>query len=189
MMKGIRNRVNSLLAERDHILKQVEEETTAVKQLQEELEHIQEAQKIIQSIAQGVQQQVHHRIAAVVTKCLQSVFPEDPYEFKIIFEQKRGKTEARLCFVRDGNEVDPTSASGGGCIDVAALALRLSCLILRRPHLRRLLVLDEPFRFLSPEYRELIPDLLMTLSEEMGVQIVMTTNNPEIATGKVIKIS
>lgn len=147
-----------------------------------------EAQKVLQIIAESVQKQVHDRIAGIVTRCLETVFIEDAYEFKINFEQKRGRTEAALSFTRDDLSIDPLTSSGGGVIDVAALALRLSTLLLRRPVPRRLLILDEPFRFVSKEYRERVRELLEELSKELKLQIVMVTHIEEFRIGTVIEI-
>lgn len=124
-----------------------------------------------------------------MTRCLAAVF-DDPYEFRIVFEQKRGKTDARLTFVRNGEEVDPEDGCGGGVLDVAAFALRLGCLLTRRPRRRRVLILDEPFKHLSERknYRERVRDLLLTVSEELNVQFVMVTHDPIFSVGKVIEI-
>lgn len=147
-----------------------------------------QAQEIIQSIAQEIQQQAHDQIASVVSECLSYVFDE-PYTFKIYFEKKRGRTEAQLVLLRDGVELrDPMDSTGGGVIDVAAFALRLSCLLLTKPHRRRLLVLDEPFRFLSVEYRGKVKGLLETLSKTHDVQIIMVTHSAELVVGDVIRV-
>ena len=78
------------------------------------------AQEIAQEVAQFIQQQVHSHIAGIVTRCLATVFTEDPYEFRLIFEKKRGKTECRLAFFRDGVERNPKDETGGGAVDIAA---------------------------------------------------------------------
>lgn len=150
--------------------------------------NLEEARRIFQDVSQSVQQIAHNRIASVVSKCLEIVF-DDPYEFKIKFDTKRGRTEAKLVFMRDGIEVDPMSASGGGIVDVASFALRLSCLSLCRPPLRKLLVLDEPFKFVSKNYRAKIRSLLETLSEEMGFQFFFVTHILDLQCGKVVEIS
>jgi ABC-type Mn2+/Zn2+ transport system ATPase subunit len=147
-----------------------------------------QAQSVIQNVAQQVQQKAHAAIAQIVSKCLAAVFGEDAYAFEIVFERKRGRTEAVLQFVRDGKSYNPTSECGGGVVDIAAFALRLACLMLERPHRRRLLVLDEPFRFVSPQYQHLIPGMLMTLAKDLDLQIVMTTNIHAIITGKVVEL-
>lgn len=162
-------------------------EKDALKSAQASLTDAEEAQKILQLVAQTVQQQAHDRIAGVVSRCLESVF-EDPYEFRIVFEQKRGKTDARLVFMHDGQEVDPMTASGGGVVDVAAFALRLSCLMLSRPPLRRVLILDEPMKFVSERYRDRVRGMLEMLSSELGVQIIYVTHMNELQTGTIIQL-
>jgi DNA repair exonuclease SbcCD ATPase subunit len=146
-----------------------------------------DAQKILQEIAAGVQNAAHAQIARVVSKCLETVF-DSPYEFRVVFEQKRGKTEARLAFVRDGREFDPITEAGGGVVDVAAFALRLAALVLSRPAFRRLLVLDEPMKMLSRDYAPRVRELLESLAADMGVQFLLVTHSPALACGKIIEI-
>lgn len=171
-----------------HLKATEKDETAALVQLKQERADTQRAQEILQLIAQAVQQQAHERISEVVTSCLRAVFPEDPYEFEIRFERKRGKTEAILGFSRDGILVDPLTASGGGVVDVAAFALRIACLVLHRPRLSRLVVLDEPFKFVSAEYRPNIRAMLLHLSKEMNVQIVMVSHIDDLEAGKIIQM-
>ena len=85
----------------------------------------QDAQETLQHLAQAVQQQAHQKISEVVSFCLSAVF-DDPYQFHIVFERKRGRTEAHLRFQRRGLDLDPLTASGGGAVDVAAFALRVA---------------------------------------------------------------
>lgn len=151
------------------------------------IQTIQDCQELAQRIAQGIQQQTHSLVAKVVSKCLETVF-EEPYQFNIIFERKRGKTEARLAFERDGMEIDPMTSSGGGVLDVAAFALRLSAIILTKPHTRKLLIMDEPFRFLSESYREKIRKLLQELSAEYDFQFIMVTHIKELVCGRNIAL-
>lgn len=147
------------------------------------------SQTILQNIAKKTQETVHKQLSYLVSKCLKAVF-DDPYTFRIIFDKKRGKTEARLVFIRKDLELDPTTACGGGVLDVAAFALRLSCLMLQRPRKRKILFLDEPFRFLSEkkEYRQKVRDLLETLARDLKVQLVTITHDPILEVGRVISI-
>jgi DNA repair exonuclease SbcCD ATPase subunit len=149
--------------------------------------HAREAQGVIQTVAASIQEQAHSKIASVVSRCLESVFDE-PYEFQIHFERKRGKTEARLVFVRNECEYSPMDSSGGGVIDVAAFALRVACLMLSVPMKRRTIVLDEPFKFVSVEYRDSIRDMIELLSEEMSIQFIIVTHISEIKCGEIINV-
>lgn len=148
-----------------------------------------EAVRLAQSAAAQAQKAAHGRLASLVSECLRSVFGEDAYEFKIVFEEKRGKTEARLAFARGGAEVDPLTASGGGVVDVAAFALRLSALLLHEPPLRRLLVLDEPWKHLSARYRPALRELVEVLARRLGVQFLIVTHSADFEIGKVITVS
>jgi ABC-type sulfate/molybdate transport systems ATPase subunit len=48
--------------------------------------------------------------------------------------------------------------------------------------------LDEPFRFISANYRPAVKKMLEELSEKMQVQILMVTHASELTTGKVVEI-
>ena len=147
---------------------------------------IQQAQIIFQKAAAIIQKEVHQRISTLVTRCMKAIFEED-FEFIINFEQKRGKTEAQLIIKKDGNEEDPLFGSGGE-LDVASFALRLSALLLQQPPLRRILILDEPFRCVDAKKRPRLRKLLEALSDELEIQIVMITHDPTFQIGKVITI-
>lgn len=168
--------------------KQVKEEKVNLQEIDRIVVNTEEAQRIVQAVSQEVQRQAHKQIASVVSRCLEAVFGDEAYQFEIRFEQKRGKTEAHLLFIRNGLEVDPVDAAGGGVVDIAAFALRLACLVLTRPQRRGLLVLDEAFRFVSREYIPAVGQILMTLAKEMKVQIIMVTHNEGLKVGKVIEL-
>lgn len=48
--------------------------------------------------------------------------------------------------------------------------------------------MDEPVKMLSRQYTERMGDLLLTLAEEMGIQIVMVTHNEDLQIGKVVRL-
>lgn len=145
------------------------------------------AQEVLQLLAQAVQERAHQKISEVVSSCLSTVF-DDPYSFHIVFERKRGRTEATLRFRRGELDVDPLTAAGGGMVDVAAFALRVSCLMLHRPHLSKVVVIDEGFKFVSAQYRENVKTMLEGLAKDLGIQIVQVTHIQELETGKVVEL-
>lgn len=180
--------INASLAQYQSAQMQAADEEKALIRLKEDSEHLQQALSTLQAVAEAVQQSAHEQVADIVTRCLRAVFDDFTYEFRIRFEQKRGKTEALLLLVKDGVEYDPVDSCGGGVLDVAAFALRLSCLVLSRPERRKLLVLDEPFRHLSSAYRPAAARVLELLSRELSVQLVMVTHSEELKVGKVIEL-
>jgi DNA repair exonuclease SbcCD ATPase subunit len=154
-----------------------------------EASHLSHAQQVLAELAEGVQRQVHDRISALVTRCLRSVLDEE-LDFRVLFDRRAGKTTARLAFFDNGEEIDPLLGTAGGALDLAAFALRLACLLVGRPPRRRLIVLDEPFKFVSDrgDYRERARDLVEALSTELGFQLVIITHDPTFEIGKVIDL-
>lgn len=186
-IKEHRTRVNSLLA--DLRLARGMEQQAAAEASQHfgALETSQNALAVVQAVAQTVQQRAHSKICAVVTRSLRCVFGEE-YEFKIDFVRKRGKTEAVLSVVKDGNEIDPMTGSGGGVVDVAAFALRCAALVMSKPRRRRVLLLDEPMKFVSENYRPAVRAMIESLAEELQVQFIIVTHDEALMMGKIVRI-
>lgn len=186
-MSDLALQIGTLLDRHDRNKERLSDEKEQLTRAEEVLRDASSAHDVIQQVALDTQSQAHEQIGRLCSQCLRDVFDE-PYELKIVFERKRGKTEARLVFLRDDREFDPLSSSGGGVVDVAAFGLRISAIVLSRPSLRRLVILDEPFRFVSVKYRERVRRMLQDLSDEIGVQFVIVTHINEIMTGKIIHL-
>lgn len=186
-LTSYRSALNAKLAELAVVDRQVSDERKALRSNRREQQYIREALALAQAVAKRIQEEAHRRVSDIVTRSLAAIFDE-PYEFRILFEEKRGRTEARLVFYREGVEFDPMDAAGGGVVDVAAFALRLSCILLSQPPLQRIMVLDEPFRFVSAEYRPRVAALLMSLAKELGCQFIIVTHQEEMRIGKVVEL-
>lgn len=185
----LRKKFSKFQSEYVHAKKTMKEEGLKLQVSLDKVSDLTEAQKVIQLVAQGVQEDAHTKLTSIVTRCIRAVF-DDPYEFRIDFERKRGKTEAVLTFVRGGNKTDPLDGTGGGVLDVAAFALQIACIVLQKPRRRRLFVTDEPFKFVSERsgYRDRIRDVIEKLSEELGFQFVMVTHDRLLEIGRVFEI-
>lgn len=183
----IKSKVLRLEADRALAKRRAYECRQAYSEAKANLKAMVRAQEIIQHVAQDIQARVFGTIADVVTHCLKSVFG-DTYRFIVDFQRKRNRTEAELYLEKDGERFDPLSATGGGIVDVASFALRLVSILLAAGRTRRILILDEPFKFLSAEYRERARDMLEAVANEMGFQIIMVTHIDEFRLGKVIEI-
>lgn len=186
----LRRQLDPLLSDYQHAVRQVADERESLKVSKQRLVDAEEAQSIVQAVAQQVQQQAHSRISSVVTRCLRAVFGEDAYEFKIDFRQARGKTEAVLILERSGLVLeDPLNEAGGGVCDVVGFALRLVCVMLMLPQRRRFVCLDEPFRGVrGKQYQERVGELLLSLSEELDVQFLISSDFDWLKVGEVIEL-
>jgi len=185
----VREKVDELLSDLRVVERRCVDERQKLVAGEDSLIYIEEAQQAAQYVAEQVQQRAHKQIAGVVSRCLETVFDDDNYGFKVRFDKKRGRTEAILILTKDEHEVeDPLNGDSGAVCEMAGFALRLSCLVLAKPRLRKLLILDEPFKSMSAEYWENTRLLLEGLSKDFGIQIIMVTHNPKLQTGKVIEL-
>jgi ABC-type glutathione transport system ATPase component len=164
---GVRERMREMLLEKN----------TSLSAKETLLENLQKALIIVQKVAEETQKQIEYHISNLVTMALSSVFP-DPYEFSLRFVQRRNKTEADLIFSKNGNEGDPMEVSGGGALDVASFALRAAVWSLKPT--RRVLIMDEPFKFVSRDLQPKCFDMMKMISEKLGIQLIVVSHVPEI---------
>ncbi len=185
----LRRKADAFKAKHDHACRAVSEEGSRLTAAENRVAAAEEARTVIQHVAQAVQQNAHAKIASVVTCCLAGVF-DDPYGFNLRFERRRGKTECDLKFTRGGEEFHPAEEgeSFGGAVDVASLALRLSCLMLTRPRARRLLVMDEPCKNVNGKGNQSrVCEMVETLSRDMKVQMILVSDN-WLRAGEVVRL-
>lgn len=186
-MKELFDALRDARRRRDAAVSRVEKEDAELSRAEARLDDSRTAYDVLQRLAEQVQTTLHERLSSVVTKCLAAVFP-DPYEFRLEFQRRKNRTEARAVFFRDGREFSPLRETGGGVVDVAAFALRVAVACVSRPPVRKLIVLDEPFRFLSAEYRDAARAMVETLAADLDVQFVIVTHADELRIGKVVEL-
>lgn len=153
----------------------------AQKQLKEEKkkkQDIETALKFIQNIAKITQQTIESKLSTIVTSALQTVYPEENYEFRIKFIEKRNTTECQLLLIENGEEFVPLEETGGGPIDIAALALLVAFIKLEKK--RPVIITDEPFRFVSRQKIITATKLFKSICEKLDFQIITVTHFNEI---------
>ena len=189
-IQDIRKAVIGKLALLEKCERELSAVQTEVREVQYRQQNYAEATQILRDLYEQTQERFHGQIMQIVSYCLKEVFGDDAYQFKIVFEQKRNQVESRFVFCRNGEEFEnPLLISGGGPIDVAVFALRLAVVYLTRNTLRGIIILDEPFRYLSAEFRPKVAVLLDKLSAEFDFQFIIVTHIPELAIGKVYQFA
>ena len=178
--KGMKKQIENNLAEEK---KQLDELNVRIKLLEQ-------AQLFLQKVAQDTQSKLKLQIEDIVNLALNTVFP-DEYLFQVEFNIFRGKTDAELVFINQttGGKIDPMNASGGGVIDIVAFALRISAYVLENG-VDNVIILDEPFRFVSKDLVERAGEILRVLSTKLQLQVVLVTHIPELidVADKVFKV-
>lgn len=136
------------------------------------------ARALIQEISQQTQKELEFHISNLVTLAISIVFPDENINFIVRFEKRRNKTECDLLFEENGNEYRPLEGSGYGTVDIAAFALRLALWSLN-PTVE-IMILDEPFRDVSPDLQDRVGEMVKTLSDKLGLQIIMVSHAEDV---------
>ena len=179
-IKHLRNLLEQQKGKKILILDQIEKIKIDVKENARSLRRHEQAREIIRNVGIATQQQLSFHIGDITSLALDAVFV-NPYELIAEFVQRRNKTECDLLFERDGQRLDPLSASGGGAVDVAAFALRVASWSMQRPKSRTTLILDEPLRFLSNDHQKQASVMIKEISKKLGIQFIIITHEPILA--------
>lgn len=165
---------------RDQLASELTATSNRLETLTQEQEDISRALEIIQVTAKITQQQLEIHISELVSLALEAVFP-NPYKMVLKFETRRNRSEADLLLQdADGNLLSPMDAVGGGVVDVAAFALRIALWSLKRPRPRAIMLMDEPFRFLSADLQDRAGRMLRELSQKLGIQFLIITHEEQL---------
>jgi DNA repair exonuclease SbcCD ATPase subunit len=178
-IQKLENRVNRDIGEYGLILTQIKMLTDENIQLEKSKEAGEKARSIIQEVAQTTQQQLEYHLSSVTSMAMEYVF-DDPYELSVAFTQRRNKTEVDVLFRKGEELVNPITACGGGAVDIAALSLQISILLMSK-NTNRILFLDEPLKWLKgKDYPERGAEILKEISSKLGIQILMVSHDPTL---------
>lgn len=136
--------------------------------------------EVLRRLTELQRRSVVERLEHLVSRGLQIVFENESYIFKIASRSLRNEVSFSFLLSREGVETDIFDATGGGVIDIVSILLRIFVLFYFRSDVRRLLVLDEPFKHLSAEYQDGVAKLLEHLSEQTGIQMIIVSHRDGI---------
>lgn len=171
--------LTELKTRRDMLVMSLQDREAKLEKANKDVLNSEKARIVVQRAATKAQKNLEFRIENIVTIALSSVF-DDPFSFKVKFVDRRNQTECDMLFVKDGNECDPMESTGGGEIDIASLALRMAIWSIKKT--RAIQILDEPAKFLSRDMQDKCSEMLKSLSEKLGIQMIIVSHIPEMIT-------
>lgn len=176
-IQELRNKLQYLKGQRDQLQKTIDGLKDKIRDDKRTLIRYERALEIVKQVGLLTQKQLEYHLAEQVSLAMEAVF-DNPYQLKVNFQEKRGKTEAEILFVKGGLEFPPLGNAGGGTIDVASLALRIAYWSMRRDKkIRPLLLLDEPFSQLKGEIaNRRALSIIQEISHKLGLQIIMISD-------------
>lgn len=171
--------VQALFSELDikrQILETVEARTRKdIVDLGEEMVLLEKTSDVLNSLAKTSREKTIGLIETLVTHALRSIW-EEPFDFRIETVEKRGVTQDQPKLLKDGVEASIMDGHGGGIVNVVAFVLRLIFILKKKPALRKVVFLDEPFAYVSANYQPKVGELLRELTEKLGIDMLMVTH-------------
>ena len=179
-LKDIGGKLTSLSAQRDLLKSQKKAVKDVLSSLKTMLINEKKAHALVTKVGEEVQGEFGDQLSALVTSCLNIVFVEDNYEFKVVFETKRNSTSVSFDLMKNGKTQGLMDSSGGGVINVVAIGLRFAMYSMSCEKSRNCLIIDEGFSALrGSENIKRVYEMLDTISKSLGLQLIMINNANE----------
>ena len=136
----------------------------------------QEVEEFLKKMSVTLRQDTINKLEMIITTALQHILGED-ISFKI--ETPNDKPEAYFYVVNNYNgtivQNEPEDARGGGIIDIVSVALRLA--VAELCNIEGPLILDEPAKHLSAEYKDNFASFLRMIRDEFNRQVIIITHD------------
>lgn len=150
-----------------------------IEQYNNQLSDLTDALQIAQTVGLATQHNIKEYLDEMVTYIIQSIFGNN-YQFCTDFIIKRNKSECELSLIKDGMKLSLLNSTGGGLLDIIMFALRISLLIMKKDKKANVIILDEPFKWVSKEYISPVCDLLKKISFDLKIQFIIVTHIAEL---------
>jgi len=177
-IRGVKSELDKLLGKKELLEAQILDLNRGIAEKEVKVEELVFLRTIVQEVATSTLDNLAFHISNIVSTALNYIpFPEK-IDFEVEFMRKRKGVECNLWFVRNGQRAKPIDSSGGGALDVASFALRLTYWSLKRN--RPVFILDEPFKYVSADLQKPCAEMVHALTRKMGVQVIMISHLPNI---------
>ena len=173
----LKNKVKQDRASKDVLESKYKDLLILKESLELTLTEAEQAREVIQTVAQKTLQNLEFRISNLGTLALKSVSPDFP-ELIARISMRRNQTEVDFLFKEFDVEQKPLESSGYGAVNIACYALRVSFWSLDKN--RPVMILDEPFRDLSPDLQEKASDMIKMVSEKFDLQHVLVSHAEDL---------
>lgn len=153
--------------------------------LRSDIARLERVSGVLARIGEARQDQLQKRIEALVSQGLRAIFG-DTITFHLVPGTERNTPvinfEVRSRIGEHIVATDVMDARGGGLAAIVGFLLRLVVQLLKRkPGETVIMAQDEPFAYVSADYRPPLAAFLRELVDKTGVQIILVTHSDEFA--------
>ncbi len=132
----------------------------------------------LQGMEEVWQRKFQRSMETIVSEGLSLVFGGE-LELMIVSSTKANMSAVEFVLKKDGEEEDVMDGQGGGYIGIIAFLLRILLIVASRPLLESILIMDEPFAHVSPEFRLPVAEMAAALRDRLGFQFILVTQERE----------
>lgn len=132
----------------------------------------------LQGMEEVWQRKFQRSMETIVSEGLSLVFGGE-LELMIVSSTKASMSAVEFVLKKDGEEEDIVEGQGGGYVGLIAFLLRVLLIMASRPLLRLVLIMDEPFAQVSPDFRPGLAEMISALIDRLEFQLIMVTHEPE----------
>ena len=179
-LENLRQKAAEQKTWKDHLGKSLQEHQDRLQRLEAEVQLHHEARELLVQAAKVSREKTIGFVDKAVTHAVRSVFQDKSLEFKIEIHERRGAIEAdyKISWLANGVRItdDPMDAKGGSVQDTVATALRLVFLSRFKPQRRKILIMDEPAKFIDPEHVSRYAKWLRRVAIELEIQVIIITH-------------
>lgn len=172
-LQGLKNKVKEDRATKDSLKSQYKHMLNKKERLELTLAEAEKARIILQTVAQKTLQKLEYHISNLGTLALKSVSPDFP-ELSTKITIRRNQTEVDFLFKEFGKEQKPLDSAGYGPVNILCYALRITFWSLN-PN-RNVMLLDEPFRDLSPDLQHKASEMVKMIIDKYKIQHLIVSH-------------
>jgi len=180
---AIRSNIDRRIGARDIILEDISKSNDKIREYEANKEDYDKILKLLQTLSDMKKDKIKNKIEKLITRGLSSVYSEN-YEYELDYEIKRDSIYVSPYVIQfiDGKKLKTPilDSRGGGISDIISFLNRVIILALYKPVLRMVMILDEPFKWVSREYLVNINKLLRTLNSLLKIQFIIVTHKYEL---------
>ena len=179
MIHKFREELNQRKGQQKTLLKELSTKEDAVFTLNEDLLDLEEATLIVQKVSKDTQQTLFKTLNELVTDGLEVVFDSEGYSFELQAETKANGLQVNPVLLQDGHEYSLKADTGYGVTQVVSFLLRIALLSIKK-NATKIILLDEPNKDISVEYKQKASELMATVANKMGIEILVVTHEESI---------
>ena len=165
-LKNIIDRNTFLKDSLEEKKEKIQEDISAINN---EASSLTELKDFLMTVSANYRDQLCNLFTSLVTEALTSIFEKD-IRFNIRLYSYRNEPAIDISVIEDNLEVDPQKSCGGGLNDVISFVIKIIFIYLKRSS--KIIILDEPLKFLSRDYIEQSSNFIHEISKRMNIQII-----------------